>query len=105
MGDLQSMMRPVIKLAGWMVAGCLITAPLLWAAETVENSKPKAAVKAPKTKTNAQLELLQRTLKEIRNFKRRGQYLEASQKYALILDEISLSTKDRSGCAFKSAEL
>jgi lipoprotein-anchoring transpeptidase ErfK/SrfK len=95
MGDLQFMMRPVIKLAGWMVAGCLITAPLLWAAETVENSKPKAAVKVPKTKTNAQLELLQKTLKEIRNFKRRGQYLEASQKYALILDEIRLSTKDR----------
>jgi len=92
------MMRLAIKLTGWMVAGCLVMAPLLWSAEAVERLAPKASTsitKAPKTKTNAQLELLQKTLKEIRNFKQRGQYLEASQKYALILDEISLSTKDR----------
>lgn len=90
------MIRPLSKLAGGLVMLSVVIAPLLWAAETLPGTaKPETSLDASKTEKKAGLGLFQDTLKEIRNFKRRGQYLEASQKYALILDEIQLSTKDR----------
>jgi len=46
-------------------------------------------------KASGQLDFLHQTLKEIRSLKQRGHYLEASNKYALVLDKVRLSTKDR----------
>ncbi|MBP9865547.1 MAG: L,D-transpeptidase family protein [Candidatus Omnitrophica bacterium] len=95
MGHLQFMMRVFSTLTGWIVLGCLAMAAPSWAAETPKTSKPKTTAASSETGSSAKLELLRKTLKEIRTLKRRGQYLEASEKYALILDEIRLSTQDR----------
>lgn len=81
--------------AAVLFMGCLAAAPVSWSAEVKASVSSKVSETTQETKANAELELLRKTLKEIRNFKRRGQYLEASKKYALILDEIRLSTKDR----------
>jgi lipoprotein-anchoring transpeptidase ErfK/SrfK len=97
MGDLQPMsMRLVSLFAAGLVLGGTLIVPCSWSAQAHETVKPKTSAETgKKSKVNPKLELLRQTLKEIRNFKRRGQYLEASEKYALILDEIELSTKDR----------
>jgi len=89
------MTRAVVRLAFGFAVGCLVAAPFSWSAETSKSTKPKESAGTPKAESKAKLELFQKTLKEIRGLKRRGQYLEASSKYAFILDEIDLSTKDR----------
>ncbi len=94
MDDLQPM-SSWLKPFGWMLLGLAVLCRPVAAAE--ETAKPAEGQTAEKKNTEnaAELDLFQKTLKEIRNYKRRGQYLEAAQKYAFILDEIRLSTKDR----------
>lgn len=74
----------------------LVSGQSLFAAETTQAKSSPAPAAAPKpAEVNPELELFQKKLKEIRKDKRRGQYLDASKKYAFILEEIRLSSKDR----------
>ena len=91
-------MKTSLRNAVVLIALCsaMALSRCVWSAEAVPSMlQPRKTAEEKALKAKADLQLFHQTLKEIKHFKQRGQYLEASEKYALILDEIRLSTADR----------